>query len=61
MWIAGLPAGMRTLFQRGPYPTTVQGRVFPDPGLDTNIAQVLINGRRVGRGLCGGGSFPFVY
>src|SRR5262245_52758245 len=46
---------------QGPHEARVSGRVFEDPGSGNSIAQVLINGRRVGRGLCGGQFFVFVY
>ena len=49
------------LFERGPYQTTVRGRVFDDPGPQENVARIIVNGRDVGSGLCGGDYFVFVY
>jgi hypothetical protein len=52
---------LRNLFESGAYQTILSGRVFDDPGPEANVAQIIVNGRDVGSGLCGGDFFVFVY
>lgn len=49
------------LFSGGAHQTSISGRVFDDPGPERNVTQIIVNGRDVGSGLCGGRFFVFVY